>query len=341
MNSAIVRSLFSATKVTNYPSPYDTIHLRVVYPAQMSDSETAKNLGVIPANDNLAPFPVVIFFSGINCAADMYLWLAIELAKQGLVVVTFNLITQNIPGVTALTPGVNFENWKPNIYGTVPTATALPAILKELENLQKEGVLAGKLDLNKIILGGHSAGGRVAIENAVSEFFPSVIGAFAYAAHTAAPVMLGYEPETILPLSGDVPILMLGGTNDGVIAESCHQYGMKEKNATKSVVRTFREAIAVRGAGQSPIARQNNYSYLVLFEQANHFAIADPFDSTSARPFLETEMSPDAAAKIRTLMGAIINLFIQSSLLDKNEANQQLEKLLANNDTFLALVERK
>ncbi|MEC4894667.1 MAG: dienelactone hydrolase [Oscillatoria sp. PMC 1051.18] len=331
MNSAIVRSLFSATKVPGYPSPYDTLHLRVVYPAQMSDSETAKDLGVIPANNNLAPFPIVIFFSGVNCAADIYLWLAIELAKQGLVVVTFNWVAQNLPGVTALTPGVNFENWKPNIYGTVPTATALPFILAELENFQKEGVLAGKLDLNKIILGGHSAGGRVAIENAVAKFFPSVIGAFAYAAHTAAPVMLGYEPETILPLSGDVPILMLGGTNDGVIAESCHRYGMKEKNATKSVMRTFREAIA----------RQNHDSYLVLFEQANHFAIADPLDSTSARPFLETEMSPDAAAKIRTLMAAMINLFIDASLLGKNEAKKQLEQLLANNDSFLQLVERK
>ena len=72
------------------------------------------------------------------------------------------------------------------MYGKAPTASALPTLLKELEKLQSEGVLAGLLDLNSVILGGHSAGGRVAIENADSQFFPSVVAAFAYGAHTAA-----------------------------------------------------------------------------------------------------------------------------------------------------------
>ena len=85
-------------------------------------------------------------------------------------------------------PGVNIAMLAPNTYGTAPTASALPAVLKELECINSEGMLAGMLDLEKIILGGHSAGGRVAIESASPHFFPQVVAAFGYGVHNQSKI---------------------------------------------------------------------------------------------------------------------------------------------------------
>lgn len=142
----------------------------------------------------------------------MYQWLAVKLAERGLVVVTFSWVAENLPGIVGLTPGVDIKMLAPNIYGTGSTASALPTLLKALERLQVESVLAGLLDLDHIILGGHSASSRVAICSAAPRFFPQVVAAFAYGAHTAAAVQLGYPPNTILPLPDSLPLLLIGGT---------------------------------------------------------------------------------------------------------------------------------
>ncbi|HEY9692132.1 MAG TPA: hypothetical protein V6D15_08010 [Oculatellaceae cyanobacterium] len=62
-----VCAFFRATKVETATPPYDTIHLKVFYPALISGSEQELNFGNVPANSEFAPFPVVILFSGINC----------------------------------------------------------------------------------------------------------------------------------------------------------------------------------------------------------------------------------------------------------------------------------
>jgi hypothetical protein len=93
----------------------------------------------------------------------------------------------------------SLKTWLP-IPGTAPTASALPALLTALEHLNLEGVLAGLLDSQRVVLGGHSAGVRVAIESANPNFFPQVVAALAYGAQTAAIVQLGYEPGQILPV---------------------------------------------------------------------------------------------------------------------------------------------
>ena len=86
-----VKAFFRAAKVENARSPYDTIHLKIFYPAQMRSGEPDPNQDILPADPQQAPFPVVIFFSGWKCGQEMYQWLAIKLAERGLVVVTFSI----------------------------------------------------------------------------------------------------------------------------------------------------------------------------------------------------------------------------------------------------------
>ncbi|AFY33475.1 alpha/beta hydrolase [Calothrix sp. PCC 7507] len=312
-----VSAFFEAAKVEGTQSPYDTIHLKILYPGQMSGNDLAKNMGIVPVDTEKAPFPVVIFFNGFNCDAQQYRWLAVKLAECGLVVVLFNWVAQNLPGIISLTPGVDLQNTKPKTYRSTFTATALPALLAKLEQLQNQGILTGMLDLEKIVLGGHSAGGRVAMENADLGFFPQIAASFAYGAHTAGSLLQGYEAGTILPLPDSLPLLLIAGTCDGVIANSSSRYGINSADPTTPVIRTFQEAIA---GGR-------NDSYLLLLEGANHFSIADHLDSTIARPY------PDFPAtqpqeNFQLLMAEIISLFIDAHVYLQSDAFPKLEQLL-------------
>jgi hypothetical protein len=89
-----VRALFQAIKVANATTPYDTLQLKVFYPAQRAVGDAA-------LSTSAPPFKVVIFFSGINCSAQLYQWLAVNLSARGLVVVTFDWVAENLPGIVA------------------------------------------------------------------------------------------------------------------------------------------------------------------------------------------------------------------------------------------------
>ncbi len=245
----------------------------------------------------------MILFNGINCGPELYQWLAIALVERGLVAVTFAWVAENLPGMVALTPGVDLAMLMPDRYGQGPTASALPALLNELEQVNTDGVLAGLLDLNRVILGGHSAGGRVAIESASPAFFPQVCAAFACGAHTAAVMQLGYPAGKILPLPDQLPLLLMGGTQDGVIANSsdsgtdcsANRYGTTWDRPTTPVERTFHEAIQ---GGRDD-------SYLLLLAGANHFSFVEPFDATTGRAFLDFPAS-QPEAQLRNLMAKAI-----------------------------------
>ncbi len=325
-----IRAFYRATKVENAQPPYDTIHLKVFYPGKISGSEQEQNQGIVPADSQQAPFPIVILFNGVNCNPELYKWLAVELAERGMVVVTFAWVAENFPGVVSLTPGVDIAMLAPDTYGTAPTASALPALLTELERINSEGILASMLDLQKIILGGHSAGGMVAIESASPQFFPQVLAAFGYGAHTAAGIMMGYEAATILPLPDLLPLLLIGGTCDGVIANSSNIYGTVWEEATTPVSRTFLEAIS---GGR-------NDSYLMLVEGANHFSFAYPFDPTTGRPFLDFP-STQPEDEIRSLMAETIGLFIDAHVRKQLTALEQLNQLLNTEHSLIKLFQRK
>ena len=324
----MIRSIFQAIEVVDAATPYDMIQLKVFYPV-MSDNAPAQSMGIIPADPQHAPFPVVIFFGGINCGWEMYQWLAVKLAARGLVVVTFNWVAENLPGSVGLTPGVAIENLAPDIYGTAPTASALPALLLALARLNSEGVLAGLLDLEQVILGGHSAGGRVAVESANPSFFPQVVAAFAYGAHTAAIVQLGYDAGTILPLSDALPLMLIGGTCDGVIANNGSLYGVTWEHPTTPIKRTFQQMVG-----------GDNERYLLLVEGANHFSIADPIDRTTGTSFLDfSATQPDEQS--RNLIAAAIGLFIGAHVRGRSHDIVALKQLLTSGDPAIASFECK
>jgi hypothetical protein len=331
-----IRAFYQAAKVDDAHPPFDTIYLKVTYPAKISGSEMENNFGIFPADHEKAPFPVVIFMNGFNCGAEMYQWLAIKLAQSDLIIITYNWITEDFPGKANLSPGINLLACKPENYGNIPTSSALPTLLAELESLQTEGILAGMLDLDKIILGGHSAGGRIALESANPSFFPKLAAAFGYAVHSLGGLDLGFEPGTILPLPNSIPTLLMGGTCDGIIFRSSQRYGIDYENATTPIARTFSEAIA---GGR-------NDSYLVLLEGANHFTIAHPQDTTTARAFLDFPAT-QPEEQLRSFFAEFIRLFIDTHVRDhlaspdRLSALQSLNQLLDLNNPLLYAWERK
>ncbi len=325
-----IRAFYQAAKVEDAQPPFDTIYLKITYPAKISNSEMENNFGTFAADHEKAPFPVVIFMNGFNCGAEMYNWLAIALAQRDLVVVTYNWITEDFPGQTNLSPGVNLAACQSENYGSIPTSTALPVILDKLESLQTSGILAGMLDLNKIILGGHSAGGRIALESANPRFFPQLAAAFGYAVHSLGGLNFGFEPGTILPLPNSIPTLLMGGTCDGVIFNSSQRYGIDYENSTTPITRTFSEAIT---GGR-------NDSYLILLEGANHFTIAHPKDTTTARSFLDFPAT-QPEVQLRSFLAELIGLFIDIHVRDRSSTLLSLNQLLDHNNTLIYAWEKK
>ncbi|MBD2487685.1 dienelactone hydrolase [Aulosira sp. FACHB-615] len=319
-----VRAFFQAATVENISPPYNSIHLKVFYP------EPEQNLSLVATETQASKFPVVILFNGINCGPEMYQWLAVKLAEFGLVIVTFSWIAENLPGFVAMTPGVDLSMLAPDNYGQGATASALPTLLKTLERLQVEGILAGLLDLDKIILGGHSAGGKVAIESADPKFCSQVVAAFAYGAHTAATVQLGYKAGTILSLPDSLPLLLIGGTCDGVIANSSNNYGVTWEQPTTPIIRTFQEAIA---GGR-------NDSYLLILEGANHFSVTHPLDTTISRQFLDFPATQQEA-ELRDLIAQIIRLFIDAHVRYQTTALEALNQMLVAQNPLIASFNRK
>ena len=314
-----VRAFFETAKITNFRTVSDSVYLKVFYPG-VTLGEQEKTTLVVPVDKQKAPFPVVILFNGYNCEAFVYQWLVEKLAERGLVVVTFNWISEEFPGNPSITPGVDFAALKSDVYGSKASAILLTTLLAKLEDLQVAGILAELLDLQRIVLGGHSAGGRVAVESASSQWFPQVAASFGYGVHSMGILMQGYQPGTILPLPDKLPMLLMGGTNDGVIANSSRLYGVNEGDATTSIMRTFQEAI-VGGRDDS---------YVVFFEGANHYAIAHPLDSTTSRSSLDFP-STSSPTEVRSLMSDMIGLFIDIHVKKQPHITNSLPQLLNTN----------
>lgn len=294
----MIRALFHATTLPNASAPYNVLHLKIYYPAAPTNSDAERMSGVIPADKTSVPMPVVIFFNGINVGIESYHWLAVKLAEANIVTVMYTHVAETLPGVIGLTPAIDLAKVKPETYGSGATCPAIQPILDSLKQLNSDekSPLYGAMDLNNVILGGHSAGGTVALQN--GQFFEQVKVVFSYAGHTMASTMLGFAPGTVLNI-GSKSTLLMRGDRDGVIAASRVRYGTDEQSPDP-VEKTFDEAC-------QPSA--GNEAYDVLLQGANHFAIAHPLDETTGRFFLDMEMTRPED-EIRNEIAGLVELFI-------------------------------
>lgn len=298
------RAIFRAIKVAGAATPFDVIHAKIFYPNLPPSDDAMRNSGILAPDPSRAPFTVVIMLNGVNCPPESYTWLAHALCPQGIAFVTFSWITNDLPGgMQGLTPGIDIRYMNYENYGKGPTGSAIQPILDELEKVNTDGLLADCLDLENVILGGHSAGGSIALMNA--GHFSQVKKAFAYGAHTQGSTIMGFPPNYVCPISSEKTILMLGGDNDGVITWSARRYGKTDKDSTVALKQTFDKAIGGNRGDR----------YLAIFKGANHFTFADPKDTTTGRPFLDNEPSNDA--EHRRVMAEMILDFIEGKDLQK------------------------
>lgn len=299
----MIRALFQATKLPNATSPYDVLHLKIYYPAMPINSDTERMSGVIPADKSSAPMAVVIFFNGINVGIESYHWLAVKLAEANIVTVMYTHVAETLPNVIGLTPSIDLARVKPDTYGSGATCPAIQPILDSLSKLNdnEKSPLYQALDVNNIILGGHSAGGTVALQNA--QFFEQVKAVFVYAGHTMASTMLGFAAGTVLKIASKRTLLMRGD-RDGVIAASRVRYGTDEQSPDP-VEKTFDEAYQSSAGSEA---------YDVLIEGANHFAVAHPLDETTGRFFLDKEMTRPAD-EVREQIADLVLAFIEKKEL--------------------------
>ena len=326
-----VRAVYRAAKVQGREAPYDNITLKIHYPSAYGGSFEERDTGFVPPDAARAPFPVAVIMPGVNISQDAYGWMAKALASAGFAAVTYNWITVEIGDRVSASPGVAFEPLMRERYGQAPSCPALPALFDELRRVQSDGLLAGQLDLDHVILGGHSAGGTMALINANRDWFAGVCGAFSYAAHSAGNLQLGWEAGSIMPLASDMPFLIMGGTRDGVIAASSYRYRDGGTNAAgDSVQRTFQEGVQ----------DGNGSSHLLIVEGANHFAFVWPQDTATGRPYLDWT-SRGSGKQIRDYLAEVVVNFCRGVAKGSSEAAGALARLCNTGHPLAAVAQTK
>ena len=284
------------------------------YPGDRLRLDEARLSGQVPAAAG-APWPLEIVMPGINVAPDTYRWLAHRLVPSGVCVVTYAAIGSLGPAGRGITPGLDLDALTPADLGTRSAATALGPLLDCLAGLaESDGApAAGMVDFDQVVVGGHSAGGTVALHSSDPGWVPGLRAVFAYGAHTMTATSLGHGEAAVVAIPAKVPVMLLAGTGDGVIAASRDRY-RNDGGVHDPVRRTFDEAIGHRRGD----------SWLVELAGAGHFAICHPVDTTSGRAFLEPDPAADSA--VRAVLGDLIAAFVAASL--EEPAGACLEQLV-------------
>ena len=307
-----VRAVHTACTVPGNEPPYDTAHVKVFYPAAPTGDQAERMTGVVAADTAGAPYPVVVFFNGINVSADSYRWLAVALAERGFVTALFTFVEEVFGTGVAVSPGIDVGVLKPDTFGTAPCGTALQPVLDALAKLPAP--LEGLLDLDRVAIGGHSGGGTVALQSANPQWFPQVRATFIYGAHAMASTVLGWPVGHVMDLSDDVAALLMTGEHDGVMAASAVRYGEEaHTDRVDPVARTFDRSFA---GGRGDV-------HHVVLRGANHFTVAHPLDLTSARAFLDEPATGDEDVA-REAIAETVALFLSAELRGDTAAREQL-----------------
>ena len=325
---SLVRAFFRAIQIPDLPAPHNVAQLKIYYPAMLSDSPEERDTGVVPPDNDLAPFPTVILSSGVNLPPGKMSWLAAHLAADGYTVVTYRLVGEEMPGHVTLTPGFDLDALRPENLDSRPSGIAYGPIIEELKQLNRKGLLKGLIDVEHIIFGGHSAGGSAALMNASKKWFEGICAAFSYGAHTGVATILAHPPNSVVPISPDVPVLLLGGTRDGCISESAGRYGGQPNATTGRIIQTFEEGVR----------REKGDSAMVLIEGANHSTFAHPCDEITGRPFIDLEETCDGDAA-RSLLAKLILTFSNTQIAGRTNGFRDFTRLLDN--PMIAVSRRK
>jgi len=216
----------------------------------------------------------------MNIPCSSYGWLAHHLVESGFVAVTYDHVESPLPGFEGFGPGLDVDALRPGV-DAAPCSTVLHPLLESLKRVNNQE-LKGCLDLNQVVLFGHSAGGTSALFSA--GWFPEIRGVATYGAHAGVSTMLGHPPGTVLPVHGQVPTLLIGGDADGVVKSSSQRYGT-DGGPTDLLERTFTEALKGTGHG------------MVILRGGQHLMPCHPFDPSLGRGFLEPNVSNDDSTR--------------------------------------------
>ena len=285
-----VRAVYDAVAVPGADRPYDVAHLVVHYPAVAADGDPA--LGIVaPASGSL---PVVLLAGNFNCPPELYAWLAKRLAARGCAVVTWQHVTALFGGRAGLSTGVDLSAVTPEAFGSRTPSRLLPALL---EQLPKTADVGPAIDLDRVVLGGHSAGGTLAL------LCSSWLGApaFSYGGHTRTQVPQGFGEDHYLPLGDGPPLLLLGGTDDGIGDAIARQQTGRALPG---------HPMAVTAERAVPPGRACE---VVIVEGANHYSFCEGYDGTSGRGYLEAPASGDPVA-VREEIAGHVERFVLSQL---------------------------
>ena len=272
-----------------------SLRVTLFYPADPAGVDGARLTGVVPPALAEGPLPVIVFMPGINVVPDSYRWLAAELSAAGCVVALYSLIEEMGPAGWGISPGIDQSAFAPGALGERPSASCLGDVL---DVVGADPLLRDLADLDRVVLGGHSAGGTVALHNAHPGWFPGVCAAFAYGGHTMATARLGHGEAAVMPIPSATPLLLLAGARDGVIAASRDRY--RSADGPHDPVRsTFEDGIASNGGD----------CWWIELADGTHFTPCHPVDHTSARSFLEAA-DPPRRAEARELLADLVRAFL-------------------------------
>lgn len=329
-SQVVVRAYRDAVRVPGTPAPHDTLHFTVRHAALPATTDAQRMSGMLEPDRDGAPYPVVVVLPGVNVSSAGYTWLAQEIVQAGYVAVTYDWVGELFPGQTGLTPGVDIAVATPDAYGSAPTTPALRPLLDRLAELNGSGLLAGMLDLTKVALLGHSAGGTVALQSANSEWFPELSAVVTFGSHLMASTQLGFAPDTLVESPASVPVLIASGTEDGVVRASAIRYGQTAGDeAHDPVLRTWNEALP-----------HSSEAVLAVVDGAGHLLVVTPEDPTSARGFLEAPLAANQD-ELRQAFISLLRAFLGTHVLQTSAAQADLDHYFSTSPLHFAELRRR
>jgi predicted dienelactone hydrolase len=273
-----VRAIWDAVRVPDAQAPYDTVHYRLAFPAAAPDPAADPVLGLVaPAQADL---PVVVLHPNFNLDRVGLRWLERVLAGAGFAVVTPQWVGPMFDGRPGLPTGVD-------------VATLRHRYLDALRDSLDRCLVHDALDLTRMVIGGHSAGGTLALLTA-----GQVQGGFSYGGHTRTQTAQGHGADHYLELSGQTPLLLMGGTADGVVT------AIAEAQGHDAALLPMREAYSRSVPPDRP-------AWLVLVEGADHYAFLDEYDGSSGRGYLEPP-GPRDPEEVHAVLAPVIVSFVRA-----------------------------